>query len=50
MSVPVKSLVAYRIRVRPSRRLLSDLSRPCGSLTDGKPAFDKARHIKSFRK
>ena len=27
-------------------RLLSDLSRPCGSLINGKPAFDNARQIK----
>jgi len=51
VSVTMTSQVAQRpprhgIRVRPSGHLLSDLRRPHGSLMDGKPALDKARHIK----
>jgi len=49
----VTSQVAQRpshrgIRVRPSGLLLSDLSRPWGSLMGGKPAWDNARHFKSL--
>jgi len=33
-----------------SGHLLTDLRRPRGSLVDGKPALDKARHIKSLIK
>jgi len=55
VSVTVTSHVAQRpscyvMIVSPLGRLLSDLSRPCGSLMDGKPAFDNARHIETFIK
>jgi len=53
MSITVTSQVAQRpsrhgMRVRLSGRLLSDIRRSSGSLMNGKPALDKARHIKSL--
>jgi len=53
VSATVTSQVAQRpsrhgMRVSPSGRLLSDLSKPCGSLMDGKLAFDNARHYEYY--